>query len=257
MPELPDVEGERRRFRRHAAGKTVRGVSADASVLRNTTPQALGRALSGQRLGNPERHGKWLRFSADERILLLHFGMTGTLVWSGAEPKRHDHDRIVLDLGDGELRYRNQRKLGGAWMVRDEDQIREVTGDLGPDAFRVSKREFLERVGARRGGIKAALMDQTMVAGLGNITVDEILFQARIHPRRDVSSLSEKDLARVERTTKRVLRDSVSHGQVPSKRTWLTGRRDEKDPACPRCKGQLKKTKAAGRTTYFCPSCQE
>ncbi|MBW3591517.1 MAG: hypothetical protein KY393_06690 [Actinobacteria bacterium] len=103
MPELPDVEGFRRFFDRYGTGKRVEQVNAEPDVLRNTTPQGLGRALSGNRLQKPERHGKWLVCPAGQASLVLHFGMTGHLVWSGDEPDHHKHDRLTLTLEDGEL----------------------------------------------------------------------------------------------------------------------------------------------------------
>lgn len=112
MPELPDVEGYRRFFERHAAGKEIRSISVCRDMLRNATPQALGRALRGRRFAEPVPHGKWLMCPTGGPILVLHFGMTGDLIWSGDEPDRHRHDRLFIELSGGELRYRNMRKLG-------------------------------------------------------------------------------------------------------------------------------------------------
>lgn len=257
MPELPDVEGYRRYFRRYAAGKRVASVEAEPDILRNTTLRALRRALTGHLLAEPKRHGKWLICPADGSRLLLHFGMTGDLVWSGAEPERHRHDRLVLGLEDGELRYRNMRKLGGVWLVRPGGDLREVTGPLGPDALRVPATRFVDLLRATRGGAKAALMDQHRIAGLGNITVDEILWRARIDPRRKLGDLGTRDLERIERTTKDVLRQSIADGRIPTSSSWLTSRRGTGEPTCPRCGTLLERHTVAGRTTYLCPACQE
>src|SRR6266508_163604 len=109
MPELPDVEAYRKFFRAHAMGRTVRSLSVDPTVVRNTTPQGLSRALRGRRFEEPDRLGKWLIAWTDGPALLLHFGMTGDLIWSGDEPDRHRHDRLILVFSEGELRYRNMR----------------------------------------------------------------------------------------------------------------------------------------------------
>jgi len=115
VPELPDVEAYRRFFSTHAAGRTVRAVEADPTILRNVSSLTLRRALRGRTFEEPTRHGKWMVAWTDGPALLLHFGMTGDLVWSGDEPDRHRHDRLMLSFeGGGELRYRNMRKLGGA-----------------------------------------------------------------------------------------------------------------------------------------------
>ena len=258
VPELPDVEAYRRFFVAHATAKTVADVWADPTILRNATPHALRRALRGRRVEEPARHGKWLICWTDGPALLLHFGMTGDLVWSGHEPDRHRHDRLVLRFEEGdELRYRNMRKLGGAWLAHDADEVGWILGPLGPDALAVSRRAFLELLGRRRGGVKAALMDQTLVAGVGNLIADEVLWQARIHPRRDIAGLSEEERRRLYSVLRSVLRESVErYDYIPRKRSWLSHVRGLPGAACPRCGTPLARTVAGGRTTYYCPHCQ-
>jgi formamidopyrimidine-DNA glycosylase len=252
VPELPDVEGFRREFAEHAAGRRVRAVhGVDRGMLRNSSPSGLGRALSGRRFAEPRRHGKLLICPTDgPALLLLHFGMTGSFVWSG---ERHPHDRLVLELDGGELHYRNMRRLGGIWLAKDERELERIEGPLGPDWLDVSRDDFEHLVERRRGSIKAALMDQTLAAGLGNLTADESLWQARIHPRRPVGSLDERECDALYRAIRKVLRDSLPHGLVPGKRTWLTGARDKRDANCPRCGARLERLTLGGRTTVFCP----
>jgi formamidopyrimidine-DNA glycosylase len=258
VPELPDVEAYRRFFLAHAAGRTVERVEADPTIVRNTTPGALARALRGRRFDEPQRTGKWLICWTDGPALLLHFGMTGHLVWSGDEPERHRHDRLFLAFREGgELRYRNMRKLGGVWLAHDPSEAAAVLGPLGPDALGLGRRPFLDLLDRRRGGIKAVLMDQSFVAGVGNLIADEVLWQARIHPRRRVESLSVEDRARLHAALRRVLRESVEgYDYIPRKRSWLLYVRGHPGAACPRCGTPLARTVAAGRTTYFCPHCQ-
>src|SRR5205807_1111975 len=131
----------------------------------------------GRRFDEPNRHGKWLACPTDGPSLLLHFGMTGDLVWSRDEPDRHRWDRLILVFDDGELRYRNMRKLGGAWLAPSPAKANAILGGLGPDALALTQREFLERLRRRRGGTKSALMDQRFIAGVGNIIADETLWQ--------------------------------------------------------------------------------
>ena len=258
MPELPDVEHFRRFFLQHGTGKIVRGVEADPTIVRNTGPDALEEALRGRRFDEPNRHGKWLACPTDGPSLLLHFGMTGDLVWSRDEPDRHRWDRLILVFDDGELRYRNMRKLGGAWLASSPAEANAILGGLGPDALALTQREFLERLRRRRGGTKAALMDQRFIAGVGNIIADETLWQARIHPQRSIESLSEDERLRLFRSMRKILRESVEHYDfIPRKRSWLSHVRGTRDAACPRCGTTLMRTVVAGRTTYFCPRCQE
>jgi formamidopyrimidine-DNA glycosylase len=250
VPELPDVEGFRREFERHAAGKTVRAVhGVDSLMLHGSSPQALGRSLKNRRFARPRRHGKLLICETGGPTLLLHFGMTGCLVWDG---ETHPHDRLVLELGDGALRYRDMRRLGGIWLARDDREVERIVGRLGPDWLGVTRERFDELLDHRRGGIKAALMDQRFAAGLGNLTTDEALWRARIHPRRPVGALRPHDRDRLYRAIRRVLRDSLPHGRVPVKRTWLTGARDRRDATCPRCGARLERITVAGRTSVVC-----
>jgi formamidopyrimidine-DNA glycosylase len=258
VPELPDVEQFRKFFERHATGRVVRSVWADPTIVRAGTPAAVDQALRGRRFAQPSRHGKWMIARTDGPALGIHFGMTGDLIWSGDEPERHRHDRaiLVLDGGD-ELRYRNMRKLGGIWLAHDEDDVASLLRSLGPDALSVSKREFLDRLSRRRGSVKAALMDQALVAGVGNILADEILWQARLHPLRPVPDLSAEDRETLARTLRSVLGESVRrYDYIERKRTWLASVRGRPGAVCPRCATRLARTVVGGRTTWFCPRCQ-
>jgi formamidopyrimidine-DNA glycosylase len=257
VPELPEVEAYRRFFAEHAKDRTVRAVDVlDPAIVRNAAPDDVGRALTGRRFEEPRRQGKWLVCPAGGPTLLFHFGMTGDLVWSGDEPDRHRHDRLVLAFEDGELRYRNMRRLGGVWVVND-DELKVVLGGLGPDALAVEQDEFLGSLSRRRGGVKAVLMDQRLVAGIGNLLADEILWQARVHPRRPVEDLDAKDRVRLFRTMRRVLAGAVEHfDYLETRRSWLGRVRGRPGGRCPRCGTALSRIVVAGRTTYFCPSCQ-
>jgi formamidopyrimidine-DNA glycosylase len=251
VPELPDVEGFRRTFARYATETRVRGVrGVDRGMLRNSSPAGLGRALNGRRFGSPRRHGKLLVCPTDGATLVLHFGMTGSLVWSGED---HRHDRLVLELDDGDLHYRNMRRLGGIWLARDDRELIQIEGGLGPDWLDVSRSDF-DHLITRRGSIKATLMNQKVAAGLGNLTADESLWQARVDPRRAGDSLDPHERDVLYRKIQKVLRDSLPYGLVPAKRTWLTGARSRREMTCPRCGAALQRVKIGGRTTIFCPN---
>jgi formamidopyrimidine-DNA glycosylase len=255
MPELPDVEHERSVFARHAEGRTVRSVWSDPTIVRNAVPEGIDAALRGRTFAAPTRHGKWLLAWTDGPTLLLHFGMTGQLVSSADMPEPHRHDRLVLGFDDGtELRYRNMRKLGGVWLALDADAVEAIVGALGPDALGLSTRAFLDRLARRRGAVKAVLMDQRFVAGVGNLLADEILWQADLHPKRRVETLDEEDRRRLARAVRRVVRESVrSYDYLSRKRRWLSHVRGAPGARCPRCGTPLERTVVGGRTTWFCP----
>ena len=251
MPELPDVEGFRRAFAEHATGRTVCEVACvDRSMLRDTGPAALAAALRERRFGEPGRVGKLLICGTDGPTLLLHFGITGSLQW---DERPHPHDRLVLRLDQGELHYRNMRKFGGIWLARDQAELDRIVGRLGPDWLGVSRRRFDELLDRRRRAIKGTLMDQGIAAGLGNLTADEALWQARIDPRRPAASLGPRERDVLYRKIQKVLRDSIPYGLVPAKRSWLTGARERGQRTCPRCGTPLQRVTIAGRTTVFCP----
>ena len=252
MPELPDVEGFKRYLNRHAAGRVVEGVDVlDAAMLRSGSP----RGLSGHELGRARRHGKWLMADAGRATILMHFGMTGRLHWSSAG-ERHPHDRIVLRLAGGELRYRNMRRFGAVHVARGDDQIHAATGGLGPDALDVTREEFHELLARRRRTLKAALMDQSVIAGLGNLLVDEISWRARINPRVRLERVGAQRRDRIYDCMTTVLRESIPRGRIPPEPGWLTGARDDRPGECPRCGGELKRAPVAGRTTCWCSRCQ-
>lgn len=258
MPELPDVEHERRFLAEHATGRTIRGVVVpDAPIVRNAGAQALRKALASQRFEEPARHGKWLIAWTTGPAVLIHFGMTGDLVWSDGPEGRHRHDRVIFELDGGELRYRNMRRLGGVWLAHDKAEVEEILADLGPDALALSRKELSDLLATRKARIKPALMDQRLVAGLGNLLVDESLWQARIHPIRRLDDLSRVERDRVAAAIEEVVKTSVERfDHVPRMEGWLSHVRGSPGARCPRCRTTLERSVVGGRTTYFCPSCQ-
>jgi formamidopyrimidine-DNA glycosylase len=256
MPELPDVEHFRRTFARRATGRRVEEVVVtDPGILRNASAREIDDALRGHRFEEVERRGKWLVAWTGGPALLLHFGMTGDLLGASDPEGRHRHDRVILMLDDGELRYRNMRKLGGVWLARGPDEVDSILGGLGPDALGLGRKEFLELLGRRRGRVKAALIDQSLLAGIGNLLADEMLWTARIHPARRTEDLSEDDRTRLFRAIRDVLRRTVDDYPEGYRTRW-TRARGRPAAQCPRCRTPLARTVVGGRTTYFCPTCQ-
>jgi formamidopyrimidine-DNA glycosylase len=257
VPELPDVDGFRRVLADNAVGRRIEAVHVpDAGMLRNTTPQALGRALRGERFAEPWRHGKWLIAPAGGAEALMHFGMTGLLAWCEEGERRHRHDRVIFACEGGELRYRNMRRFGAVGLAQGKGERGLLTGPLGPDAAGMRPGELVELLRRRRGSVKAALMDQRLVAGLGNLMVDESLWRARVNPRAELPRTSAERLRRIEEAVAAVVRESLPTGRVPPFEGWLTKARDGREPRCPRCETRLRKTQVAGRTTAWCPRCQ-
>jgi formamidopyrimidine-DNA glycosylase len=165
---------------------------------------------------------------------------------------------VIVGLDDGtEVRYRDMRKLGGVWLALGAEDAAAILGPLGPDALTIGRGELLARLARRRGGVKAALMDQSFVAGIGNLLADEILWQARLHPRRRIETLGDDERARLIRATRTVVRTTVDRYDAGEwRRSWLNPVRGTPGAVCPRCRTPLERAAIAGRTTWFCPSCQ-
>jgi len=183
--------------------------------------------------------------------------MTGLLGWGADASGRHRHDRVIFVCEDGELRYNNMRRFGGIWLAGGGPAGRQaITGPLGPDAAAVSGEEFARLLANRRGAIKAALMDQRLIAGIGNLLSDEILWRARVHPARPVRELEGLRGRRLYEAMRAAIGESIRYGRVPHGRRWLTRVRDERGAACPRCRTRLRRATIAGRTACWCPRCQ-
>ncbi|MFF5476823.1 Fpg/Nei family DNA glycosylase [Streptomyces sp. NPDC012935] len=258
MPELPDVEGFRNVLQSCAKGRTVRRVDVrDPGVLHGVSARRLREALEGRRVTRAERHGKWLLARTGGPTLALHFGMTGRLLCAHPDDAADPHDRVLLTVArDHQLRYRDQRKLQGLWLADNDSDVVRLLRDQGPDALSVDREEFEDVLASHRGRVKSVLIDQSALAGLGNLLADEILWRARLRPNTPANALAEPERHRLYTEMRRTLRPAVAAGRVPPRPTWLTGHRDDPDPHCPRCGTPLRRTRVAGRTTVWCPGCQ-
>lgn len=261
MPELPDVEGFRRVVANHAAGQCIDDVEVFDSGVLHTSPHTFTRTVRERTIVTPRRHGKWLLvpLAEDEGYpwMLIHFGMTGSFEWDPAGDQAHRHDRVVLHLEEGALRYRDMRKLAGIWIANNRSDTDDLLGGLGPDAASMNRTELRQRLTRTRRGLKSALMDQTLVAGLGNLCVDEILWRAYLSPSAPTKALENGHWATLHARLRSVLTSSSHAGRVPDRPSWLTGHRDDPAGQCPRCSTPLSHGKVSGRSTVWCPFCQQ
>jgi formamidopyrimidine-DNA glycosylase len=251
------VEGFRTELARSLPGRRVRRVDVrDPGVLRNTTPLAFRRNLVDRCFAEPRRHGKWLILPTDGPVLLVHSGMTGHPYYASDGAEERGYERLVISLDRGEFRYADLRKLRGVWLAPTDDDAATVMGRQGPDALGLDRRGFRDALQGRRGRLKPTLMDQAVIAGLGNLLVDEICWQARLPPALPLANLNNDDIRLLHTTMRRILRTAVRHARVPGLRRWLTGARDDEDPSCPRCGTRLTRGRIGGRTSVWCPRCQ-
>jgi formamidopyrimidine-DNA glycosylase len=237
--------------------------SGDAEgMLVDVSPETLRRHLRGGTLTSARRHGKHLFLEVDgrDRWLWLHFGMTGEARPYEADEDEPAYTRLRLDFEDGQhLAFTSRRRLGRIGLVESPDRFVEER-DLGPDPWNdpPDREAFLSLTRGRpRAGIKSALMNQKVMSGLGNIYVDEILFQAGVHPESAVGDLDDETLEKVRRSLRAVLERAIEAEADPRRmpRTWLLPNRDE-GADCPRCRGTIVKSQVAGRSTYRCDAHQ-
>jgi len=261
MPELPEVETRLLYFRRTALGHCIERVIVTApNLIKSPAAGAFARRLRGRSFVESSRRGKYLIISLDDgRVLILHFGMGGDLLYYKNPKDRPDYTRIEFILKNGwRLAFTCPRKICRVMLVDDVGQIPALR-DMGPEplgsAFSLA---FLERLIEERPRrqIKPLLMDQKMIAGVGNIYADEILFEARVRPDRLASSLREGEIKSIHRYTRRVLRRALrTAGDEEFPADFLVSR-DARGAVCKNCGEPIVKQTIGGRTAHFCPNCQ-
>jgi formamidopyrimidine-DNA glycosylase len=261
MPELPEVETQLRYFRRTALGQCVdRVVITAPNIIRQPGPRAFARSLRGRCFIQAERRGKYLIISLDDgRALILHFGMGGDLGYYQKPKQRPEYTRLEFLLANGRrLGFICPRKICRVMLVDHPSRIPALR-DMGPEPLGSSfTLAFLERLIEEhpRRQIKPLLMDQKMIAGVGNIYADEILFEARVRPDRPASSLTGDEIRLIHRETRRVLRRALGTASQPEFPADFLVSRDARGARCRVCGQPIQRKRIAGRTAHFCPRCQ-
>jgi formamidopyrimidine-DNA glycosylase len=273
VPELPEVETIRLKLEPHLVGRRFDRVEiTDSRLVRPFEPLAVAAELEGERVEALERRGKYLivRFESG-RALLIHLRMTGSLRHAKRGSLAEDsHRRAVVNLDDGsDVAYRDVRRFG-TWLLLEPGELEPYLGQkVGREPLERSftAKHLGERLRNRRAPLKAALLDQRTVAGLGNIYVDEALWRARLHPLRPAETLDAEEVAQVTRAIKETLRAGISR-QGASLRDYAIpdggrGRMQDRfrvygraGRPCTRCGTPIDKIRAGGRGTWYCPSCQ-
>jgi formamidopyrimidine-DNA glycosylase len=260
MPELPDVEIFKRYLDATSLHQRINDVEVrNAYVLKKTSARELARGLKGRPFESSRRHGKHLFVRTDGKLWLrLHFGMTGSLQYFKHEEQAPKHTRVLFVFANAHrLAFEDQRKFGEVGLLKDVDEFLKKRA-LGPDALDISLQQFKEIFGKHRGAVKTILLNQKLIAGIGNIYADEILFRARIHPATQVSALKDKTVAKIFRAARDILKKAIEAkadmDRMP--KSWLLPHRG-KDGKCPRCGRNLRSATIGGRTAWFCAHWQK
>jgi formamidopyrimidine-DNA glycosylase len=261
MPELPEVETVVRTLRPAIVGRRILNAEfLQLRVLRGS-PNATMKALSGRRIQSIERHGKFIAIRLDRGYLVIHLGMTGKLLVN-AEPTKFTHAVFTLDRGV--LHYDDQRQFG---RIEYGVELPDRVAALGPEPLEIGLADFTARVRARKSPVKAVLLNQAVVRGMGNIYADEALFRAGVHPKRSAASLKKDRVERVYNAMREVLAEAIeSRGSSVSNYVDADGRKGNFQTAhrvyqrtgkpCTKCGTPIKRIVLVQRGTHFCPKCQ-
>jgi formamidopyrimidine-DNA glycosylase len=276
MPELPEVETVVRGLRASLPGRTILDVRLGKTDFIDD-PVALGEQLPGSRILGVTRLGKFIAIdlvpggvasdAAERLYLVVHLGMTGQLMTRLAGDPVVPHTHVFFGLDDGrELRYTDVRRFGRMLLV-PESKIAVFRERLGAEPLEITLKEFCARFGSRGARVKALLLDQGILRGVGNIYADESLFRARIHPARIARKLTQVQLAALHQSVRKILTAAIRlRGSSVSDYVDSDGNRGEfqfrhrvyqrEGKPCVRCREKIRRVIVAGRSSHFCPRCQ-
>lgn len=258
MPELPEVSYFKKYLDSTSLHKKIGKLEYPEKKILQDSPQAISRALKDAEFTRSRRIGKYLVLESDKsKVLVFHFGMTGKFEFSNEE-QPPDYTRLIIHFKDNsKLFFVCPRKFGKVYLADSFEDFKKEH-KLGTDAMDLNKDEFLQLLEGKKGSIKSALMDQHLIAGIGNLYSDEVLFQSKVHPKSNIAKLSEEEKEEIFRKIREVLevvtKSRMDGSKLPD--SYLTSHRDEGEN-CPKCSGKIKITKVSGRSTYYCSGCQK
>lgn len=271
MPELPEVESVRRTLAPRLEGRIVSRVRVGLPKLARPSPGDLAAGIRGRMVQKIGRHGKLLILELDSGgFWTIHLGMTGQLILASQRP-RAKHIHITISFADGgeRLYYRDLRQFGALTFCPDAAALAAgPLANMGPDALGLERGRFVSRLASRRTPLKSLLLDQRVLAGVGNIYADEALHRAGLHPTSRPAELSSRQLNDLHRHLQQILAEALARGGS-SVRNFVDaeGRPGTFQHAlrvyrrtgqpCPACQTTIAKIVLAGRSTHFCPHCQK
>ena len=269
MPELPEVETVVRDLRPLLVGRSFVKIDVSKKALRRKWSRAWEPRLVGKCVRAIHRRGKWIQIDVGEPWLLVHLGMTGQFTVVDTSP-RENHTHVVFTLDDArELRFRDVRRFGSVscFSTRNDLDAFFASTELGPEPFGVDPSYWRESLRRTKRNLKAILLDQTIVAGVGNIYADESLFEARLHPTLPGAALTARQAEALRRAIANVLTHAIDK-RGSSIRDYIGGSglkgemQDEfrvygrTGEPCLRCRTPIARMTLAGRSTHYCPKCQ-
>lgn len=274
MPELPEVETVVRDLQSCLCNRRLTRVQRTSRhSLRTRWRPVWCEAIAGKRIESITRRGKWILVTLEnEAVLVIHLGMTGqlTVVPSATPLVDHTHLTFVLDDAEEQLRFRDIRRFGSVTLFPSRQALEKffTASRLGPEPFDVPAKYWRDCLRASKRCLKAVLLDQSVVAGVGNIYADESLFEARLHPARLACNLDDSEMDRLRRAVATVLRRAIER-RGSSIRNYVDGSGGpggyqnefrvygRTGEPCPRCATAIESSRLAGRSSHYCPECQK
>lgn len=258
MPELPELALYKKYVDGTSLHKKIVNVAFPDNSLLQASESSFKKALKGKEFEETKRLGKYLFLKIEKKSwLVFHFGMTGNLEYykNRKDPK---FSKMIIGFdNDYKLAFTCPRKLGKIYLADGVEEFK-TEHSLGEDAMVLKWKDFEKLASDKKGSVKGFLTNQEEIAGIGNVYADEILFQARIHPKAKVQDLSDKQKKKIfeeiGKVLKTVIKNDGARSELPS--NYLTPHRKEGEK-CPDCLGKIEKIKVSGRSTYFCPECQK
>lgn len=272
MPELPEVETIVRGLQKIVVGKKIRNVKVIFPGIVKQDAKNFIRNVGRSKIVTVRRQGKYILIDlSNGNTILAHLGMTGNFLLVKSSSPRNKHNHLIIRFYETrkELRYNDQRKFGKikSFSTSKEKNISDLK-KLGPESLNISAPDFINLFQKRKGRIKSALLNQQILAGLGNIYADESLFEARIHPAQKIDKLSPQELKRLLQAIQKILKKAIRaggssienyynvNGEIGSFQLQHKVYGREGLP-CKRCGTKIKRIKINQRSSYFCPKCQK
>lgn len=258
MPELPEIALFKKYVDATSLHKKIIDLSFSGASLLQSPKGDFEKALKGEEFEKSLQVGKYLFLeTTGKTVLVLHFGMTGELeYYKNQDPPKYS--KLIFHFENGyQLAYSCKRKLGKIFLSESVSEfVKEHS--LGKDALELEEKEFLELLEEKSGSIKGALTDQSLIAGIGNVYSDEMLYQCKIHPKTKTGKLSDAEKKKLYKEMNNVLKMAIDkegeRSEFPS--NYLISHRSEGEK-CPKCSGKIEMIKVSGRSTYYCPKCQK
>jgi len=262
MPELPEVAVFKKIIEQTSLHQPIQSIEvARKDILEDMKPNDFTDRLEGDQFQAVDRYGKYLFvLTGMGQTIFMHFGMTARPIYYSGEDIQPDYARLIFTFRSGDhLAFACRRMLGKVGMAGSMEYFVKEKG-LGIDALnpKLDKAAFRELIQSSRGYVKTSLMKQETIAGIGNEMSDEILYQAGIHPKSQVSNLDAGDIDRIYDKMHEVFKTRISTNAQTDKLpdTWLLKHRDD-GVSCPNCEGTIERVKISGRSSYVCEQCQE